>query len=82
MTLFVKQVEYGRKLLVLGVLLFADPGSISQMYLALVISFTVVLITTRYMPYKNDQTDTYKVAMVSRPPIPYEFALLPPVTMS
>eukprot|EP01050_Picozoa_sp_SAG11_P017439 SAG11_NODE_2518_length_3265_cov_1.241314_2_plen_602_part_00 len=56
-------IEYARKLLVLGVLLFADQGSISQMYLALVISFTVVLITTRYMPFKNDQTDIYKVAM-------------------
>ena len=56
-------VEYARKLLVLGVLLFADQGSISQMYLALVISFTVVLITMRYMPFKNDQTDMYKIAM-------------------
>ena len=81
MTLFVKQVEYGRKLLVLGVLLFADPGSISQMYLALVISFTVVLITTRYMPFKNATTDAYKVAMVTGPPIPREFAILSSVTI-
>ena len=45
----------------LGVLLFADQGSISQMYLGLAITFTVVLITTRTMPYKNETTDRYKV---------------------
>jgi hypothetical protein len=56
-------VEYARKLFILGVLLFADQGSISQMYLALVISFSVVLITTRTMPYKNETIDRYKVAM-------------------
>ena len=44
-----------------GVLLFADQGSVSQMYLGLAITFIVVLITTRCMPYKNVTTDRYKV---------------------
>ena len=56
-------VEYIRKLLLLGILLFADQGSITQMYLGLVIAFTVALVTTRTMPYKNLHTDRYKVAM-------------------
>ena len=56
-------VEYARKLAILGVLLFVDQGSMSQMYLALVIAFVVVLITMRCMPYKNATTDNYKVAM-------------------
>eukprot|EP01051_Picozoa_sp_SAG22_P012009 SAG22_NODE_1210_length_5162_cov_5.959905_2_plen_1558_part_00 len=56
-------IEYARKLLLLGILLFADQGSISQMYLSLAISFTVAIITTRTMPYKNWKTDAYKVAM-------------------
>ena len=56
-------VEYARKLLLLGILLFANQGSISQMYLALAIAFIVVLLTTRTMPYKNLQTDRYKAAM-------------------
>lgn len=34
-----------------------------QVYFGLVITFSVVLITTRCMPYKNDATDRYKVVM-------------------
>ena len=56
-------MEYGRKLAILGVLLAADQGSVSQMYLGLCITFIVVLITTRAMPFKNEHTDRYKVAM-------------------
>jgi hypothetical protein len=56
-------VIYSKKLALAGVLSFASPGSTSQLYVALVMSFFFFAVLARTMPFKLAQTD--KVAIVS-----------------
>ena len=56
-------VNYLKKFILAGVLVFVEPGSASQLWTGLVISFFFFALLCRTMPYKIDKTD--RVAVVA-----------------
>ena len=56
-------VNYLKKFILAGVLVFVEPGSASQLYVALVISFFFFALLCRTLPYKVLKTD--RVAVVA-----------------
>lgn len=54
-------VIYFKKFVLTGILAFASPGSTTQLYVAVTVSFFFFAIATRSMPYKAVKTD--RVAM-------------------
>eukprot|EP01043_Picozoa_sp_COSAG02_P047982 COSAG02_NODE_4659_length_5123_cov_6.685709_1_plen_1319_part_10 len=48
---------YLKKFILSGVLIFASPGSVTQLYVALIVSFYFFALLARTMPYKNAKTD-------------------------
>ena len=50
-------VEYLRKFLLAGVLVFVEPGSASQVFVALIISFFYFATVTAFGPYISDDAD-------------------------
>ena len=56
-------VNYLKKFILAGVLVFVEPGSATQLYTALVISFFFFALLCRTLPYKVLKTD--RVAVVA-----------------
>ena len=56
-------VTYLKKFILAGVLVFVEPGSATQLYVALVISFFFFALLCRTLPYKVLKTD--RVAVVA-----------------
>ena len=50
-------INYAKKFILSGVLVFAGPGSTAQLYVGLIASFFFFAILARTMPYKNAKTD-------------------------
>ena len=55
-------VNYLKKFILAGVLVFVEPGSATQLYAALVISFFFFALLCRTLPYKVLKTDRVAVA--------------------
>lgn len=49
--------SYLKKFILSGVLVFAQPGSTAQLYLAALVSFYFFALLARTMPFKNPETD-------------------------
>lgn len=50
-------VNYAKKFILSGVLVFAEPGSTAQLYVGLIVSFYFFALLARTTPYKNPKTD-------------------------
>eukprot|EP01046_Picozoa_sp_COSAG06_P057912 COSAG06_NODE_11453_length_1506_cov_1.582090_2_plen_86_part_00 len=50
-------VNFAKKFILSGVLVFVSPGSASQLWVALVISFYFFALLCRTMPYVVEKTD-------------------------
>jgi len=50
-------VTYLKKFILSGVLVFAQPGSTAQLYIACIVSFYFFAVLARTMPFKNAKTD-------------------------
>ena len=49
--------QYGKKFILSGVLVFAQPGSTAQLYIACIVSFFFFAVLTMFTPFKNPKTD-------------------------
>eukprot|EP01043_Picozoa_sp_COSAG02_P052851 COSAG02_NODE_5758_length_4062_cov_1.950038_1_plen_976_part_10 len=48
---------YAKKFILSGLLIFAEPGSTTQLYIGLLISFYFFALLAKYTPYRNARTD-------------------------
>jgi len=54
-------VEYGRKFLLTGALIFAEQSSVSQTFIGMIISFFFFALVSDTMPYQEDAADRLKM---------------------
>lgn len=56
-----EMVDYSKKFILSGVLVFCEQGTTSQAFLGLIVTFVYVLISARCMPFKSSKTNVLKI---------------------